>query len=420
MLAATAGHANDWPQWRGPDRNDVSKEKGLLKSWPKEGPKLLWTFTEAGTGYSGPAVVGDRMFLMGANASEQKETLVALDTKTGGKVWSTDVAELFSNGWGDGPRSTPTVDGDLVFVLTGNSELVCLDSATGNKRWNVNLVKDLNGKLMSGWGYSESPLVDGDLVVCTPGGSKGTMAALDKKTGSVRWRSKDIQDNAAYCSAVPATINGVRQYVQMTDKDVIGVAAADGRVLWRYKRPSGVATIPSPLVKDNLVYVTSAYRAGCNLLKITGDANDFKVEEVYADKGPNAMFNHHGGVVLVGDYLYGYSGGNEGKPNAWQCLELMTGKPAWEEFKKFEKGSLTCADGRLYLYGENTGAVGLIEASPKGWKEDGRFTIPQQTKVPRKNGHIWTHPVVANGKLFLRDQDLIFCYDVRDAGADGR
>jgi outer membrane protein assembly factor BamB len=398
--------AADWPQWRGPDRSDVAQETGLLKDWPKSGPKLLWTFTDAGTGMAGFAVVGDRLFTMGAD--DKSEYVFALDLKTHKKAWSTEIGPRFINGWCDGPRGTPTVDGDLLYALGGQGNLICVKTTSGEKVWEKSYTRDLGGNLPM-WGFTESPLVDGDRLICTPGGSRGTLAALDKKTGEVIWRSKEITDGAEYASVVPAEIGGVRQYVQMTVANVFGVDARDGRLLWKYSRP-GKITIPTPIVADNRVYVTSGYSKGYNLIELVPAGKDFQVREVA--KG-SEMTNHHGGVIKVGDYLYGHS-----DSGGWTCQEFKTGKVVWSERNKLGKGSVTCADGMLYCYSERDGTVVLIEASPKGWIEHGRFTIPAKTKLPRKRGQIWTHPVVANGKLYLRDQDLIFCYDVKNGAAE--
>jgi outer membrane protein assembly factor BamB len=397
----------DWPQWRGPDRTDVSKETGLLQDWPAGGPKLLWTCDEAGTGFSGPSVVGDRLFSMGAD--EQTEYVFCLDVKNGKKLWSAPAGPRLENGWGDGPRCTPTVDGNRVYALAGKGNLVCLGLSKGDKAWEKNLPKDLGGGV-PGWGYCESPLVDGDKVVVTPGGAKGTVAALDKKSGDVLWRSKGFTDGAHYSSLVIGNAGGIKQYVQMTGMSVAGVAADDGRLLWRWQYSSQnlTAAIPTPVVQDDLVYSTAGYGAGCRLLKVVRDGESKeKAEEVYANKD---MTNLHGGVVKVGEYLYGYSEGG-----GWTCQDFKTGKAVWKG-NKLGRGSLTCADGRLYLYSEGDGTCVLIEPSPDGWKEHGRFKIPRQTGLKRKSGHIWTHPVVANGRLYLRDQDLIFAFDVK-AGA---
>ncbi len=394
----------DWPQWRGPDRTDVSRETGLLAAWPEGGPRLLWTFKEAGIGMSGFAVVGDRLYTMGA--LEGTEFLYAIDLNTRQKVWSAEVGPLFVNNWCDGPRGTPTVDGNLIFGIGGQGNLVCVDARTGKKIWSKGLKTDLGGNQMSGWGYTESPLVDGDLVVASPGGNQGAIAAFDKKSGELKWRSTEFKDAVGYSSLVVAEVGGVRQYVLMTGTSVAGVAAADGKLLWRFARTSRTAAIPTPIVKDNFVYVTSGYGAGCALLQITPGSDGFKVAEVYSNK---SMTNHHGGVVLVGDSLYGYS-----ENGGWTCMEFKTGKVVWTS-RAVGKGSVTCADGHLYCYAERDGLCVLASASPSGWKETGRFKIPQQTSQPRKRGQIWTHPVVSNGKLYLRDQDLIFCYDVSKA-----
>jgi len=402
-LALLPLHAADWPQWQGPDRTNVSTETGLLKQWPATGPKLLWTFTQAGTGYSEPAIVGDRLYTMGAD--QTTEYLFAIDLKTRKRLWSAEIGPRFTNGWGDGPRGTPTVDGDLIFALGGQGNLVCVKAGGGQKYWTKNMQRDLGGKMMSGWGYTESPLVDGDAVVCTPGGKQGTLAALDKNTGEVRWRSTEFTDDAGYSSLVVSEAGGIRQYVQRTGASVSGVAAKDGRLLWRFPHAARTAAIPTPIVSENYVFSTSGYGAGCVLIKLMPINNGIKAEKVYANSD---MTNHHGGVVKVGDYVYGYS-----DRGGWTCMEFMTGKVVWKETRKLGKGSITAADGRLYCYSENDGTVALIEASPEGWKESGRFKIPKQTKLPRKSGHIWTHPVVANGRLYLRDQDLIFCYQVK-------
>jgi outer membrane protein assembly factor BamB len=415
MLAVTGA---DWPQWRGPHRNDISQDTGLLKSWPDGGPPLLWTYSEAGVGYSAPAIVGDRLFTMGGEGDHDYVYALDVQAESPRKVWSTEIGPLSRKDRGDGPRGTPTVDGDLLYALSGNGDLVCVETSTGKKHWHANLSRELGGQMMSQWGYSESPLVDGDRLVCTPGGPRGTLAALDKKTGKVLWRSKGLTDPAGYASLVMTEVGGIHQYVVMTGKTVAGVSAEDGRLLWRYAHNSNVAAIPTPIVHDDYVYVTSGYRAGCALIELLPDRQGrIKVKEVYANRN---MENHHGGVVLLDGHIYGAWGGNEPRRiQRWVCQDLKTGQVVWQESSKLEKGSLTYADGHFYLYGEENGTTVLIQASTPGWKESGRFTIPRHTEIPRK-GKIWTHPVVANGRLYLRDQDLMFCFDVRDRAASAR
>ncbi|HLJ97130.1 MAG TPA: PQQ-binding-like beta-propeller repeat protein [Gemmataceae bacterium] len=399
--------AADWPQWRGPDRTDRSTETGLLKTWPQSGPPLIWTYAEAGVGYSGPAIVGDRLYAMGAE--DQTEYVYALDigSRTPKKVWSAAVGPIYQEGHGDGPRGTPTVDGDLLYAIGGKGNLVCVETATGKIRWQQSLPRDLGGR-QPYWGYTESPLIDGEKVLCTPGGPQGTIAALNKKTGEKIWQTAKLTDPAGYASMIAAEVGGLRQYIQTTMKGVAGVAADDGRLLWHYLEPAfRTAVIPTPIFHHDFVYVSSGYGAGCDLLHLIPDGpKGTKAEKVYANKN---MVNHHGGVVLVGEYLYGYSDGK-----GWVCQEFKTGKNVWEEKRKLGKGSITYADGRLYCYSEADGTLVLIDASPDGWKEDGRFKIPRESTRRGPSGRVWTHPVIAHGQLYLRDQELLFCFDVKD------
>lgn len=400
-IALPALHAApvvDWPQWRGPGRDDISKETGLLKEWPAGGPKQVWVYKNAGAGYSGFSLVGGKLFSMGTR--DGGEALFALDASSGKELWVAKLGEVLKNNWGDGPRGTPSVDGDRVYTLGGDGTLVCAKLADGKEVWRRTM-KDVGGK-RPGWGYTESVLVDGNQVVCTPGGDQGAIAAFDKMTGAPLWQSKEFTDGAQYASIIPATINGEKQYVQLTMQSVVGVSAKDGAQLWKHPFPGKTAVIPTPIVKDNQVYVTAGYGAGCVLLKIEpGNA----VTVVYENK---VMKNHHGGVVLVGDHLYGHSDGV-----GWVCQEFKSGQQVWAEKKNLGKGAIAYADGMLYCIGEDGGEVALIEASPKGWNEKGRFKLDPQTTIRSPSGRIWTHPVIANGRLYLRDQDLIHCYAVK-------
>ncbi|CAA9438129.1 MAG: probable polyvinylalcohol dehydrogenase [uncultured Phycisphaerae bacterium] len=396
-VAAAPAAADNWPQWRGADRTDVSKETGLLKSWPEGGPKQVWMNKDAGLGYAGFAVVGDTLYTMGLR--DNAEHLIALNVKDGSQKWTAPMGPALTNGWGDGPRGTPTVDGDRVYGLSGKGHLVCAKAADGSVVWKAAMA-DFGGKV-PGWGYTESVLVDGDKVVCTPGGSKGAVVALDKQTGKLAWQSKDFTEPAQYSSIVPASLGGKRQYVQLTMSKLVGLDPATGGTLWTSDWPGKTAVIPTPIVHGDHVYVTSGYGVGCKLVKVEGGT---KPTDVYQNTN---MVNHHGGVVLVGEHLYGHS-----DKGGWTCQELKTGKPVWTE-KKLEKGAVTAAGGMLYLQGEKTGQVVLIEASPAGWKEHGRFTLKPQSEQRNPKGAIWTHPVVADGKLYLRDQELLFCFDVK-------
>jgi outer membrane protein assembly factor BamB len=402
VATSAAGASNDWPTFRGAARDDVSKETGLLKQWPAGGPKKLWSYDKAGMGYSGFAVAGGHLFTLGAR--DNQETLICLDAATGKEVWATpfgpDNKSQYNVGWGEGPRSSPTVDGDRVYALGATGDLVSVAAKDGKIIWQKTM-QELGGRPF-GWGYSESPLVDGPKVVCTPGGSQGAIAALDKMTGAVIWQSKEFTDGPQYPSLVPATIHGVPQYVQLTMQSLAGVAAADGKLLWRANWPGSTAVIPTPIVRDNQVFATSGYKVGCKAITVGPDGS---TNEVFRN---NDLVNHHGGVVLVGDAIYGHS-----DAGGWTCMDWKTGAVKWKEPAKLGKGSITSAGGMLYLLGEKSGDCVLLEANPSAWTEKGRFKLDPQSSIRNPKGGIWTHPVVSNGRLYLRDQDLIHCYAVK-------
>ena len=292
------------------------------------------------------------------------------------------------------------MDGERVYAMSGQGQLVCVSVADGKLKWKKTM-KSLGG-IIQKWGYTESVLVEGNLVLCTPGGKKGTVAALDKMTGKLVWQSADWQDNAQYASIMPAEIQGVKQYVQLTQTQFAGIAAEDGRVLWQADFLGGrVAVVPTPIVHDSHVYISAGYGAGSVQVKIDTDQT---VSEVYSNK---VMKNHHGGVIKVGNYLYGYS-----DAAGWVCQDWSTGEKMWGEKQELRKGAIGSADGKLYCLEEDSGTVVLIDASPDGWKEQGRFTLSPQTEQRSDRGKIWTHPVIANGKLYLRDQELLFCFDI--------
>lgn len=404
VLASSFAFAtgSDWPQWRGPDRSGVSTETGLLKQWPSAGPKRVWLFEKAGNGYSAPAIVQGKFYTLGTR--DGREILLVLDANTGKELWTAPLGPILDDDRGEGPRGTPTVEGNRVYAMSGPGNLVCLDLNERKTLWQVSM-SDLGGRVPR-WGYSESVLVDGDQVICTPGGSKGAIAALDKNTGKVRWQSKDFTDPAHYSSVVPARIHNTAQYVQRTEKSVVGIAVKNGALLWQTDFPGRTAVAPTPIVKDNHVYVTAGYGAGCKLVRI--DSGN-KVVTVYENK---VMKNHHGGVVLVTDrasgkdYVYGHN------DLAWVCQDFKTGEEVWSH-KGFGKGAIAAADGMFYCLEEGRGNVVLVEATPKGWTERGRFKLEPQTKIRSARGGIWTHPVISHGKLYLRDQDLISCYDIK-------
>ena len=389
--------AGDWPQWRGADRTDVSKETGLLKDWPQDGPSLVWGNNDVGLGYSSFAIVDGKLFTMGAR--EETEFLICLDVNNGKELWSSGIGPRLDDGRGDGPRGTPTVVDDSVYAMGGQGTLICATVSSGSVRWQKTM-SSLGGK-KPGWGFCESVLVDGDRVICTPGGSDGAIVALNKADGEIVWRSKEVTEKAGYSSVVPVELNGQRQYLQLFMGQLDGVSANDGKLLWSSEWPGKTAVIPTPIYHEGNVFITSGYGVGCKLVKI-GEGN--KAEDVYFNRN---MKNHHGGVVLLGEHLYGYS-----DQIGWVCLNFKTGEIVWSEKGELGKGAVTCAEGMLYCVDERDGTVVLAEASPAGWKEHGRFKLTKSSRRSSK-GMVWTHPVVSNGKLFLRDQELLSCYDVK-------
>jgi len=397
-LVALSAFGADWPQWRGDSRRDHSPDKGLLAQWPQEGPKQVWSFNNAGSGYAGFAIAKDSLFTMGLR--DGQEFLIAVNASTGKELWSSSAGQKYPNGWGDGPRMTPTVDGDRVFAIGGQGLLICVESKNGKLIWSKNLVTDLGGQLQD-WGYTESPLVVGDIVICTPGGPQGTLAGLDKSSGAVRWRTSGLTDKAQYSSPILIQHDGQPQVVQLVMNRFFGVSPKDGSVLWKKDFPGRVAVIPTPIYEDGIVYVTAGYGVGCEAVRL-GTNNS--IAPLYSNK---VMKNHHGGVVCVDGYLYGHSDGG-----GWVCQELKTGKEIWSH-KGFGKGSVTYADGKLICLDERNGDVALVEASTQGWKELSRFKLAPLSSKRSPQGGIWPHPVVVNGRLYLRDQELLHCFNVK-------
>ncbi|MEZ6068245.1 MAG: PQQ-binding-like beta-propeller repeat protein [Planctomycetaceae bacterium] len=398
LVVSSTAAANDWAQWRGPGRTGVSAETGLMQEWPEGGPERVWLSRGVGLGYSGMAVVGDTLYTMGA--IEGQEHVIAVNVEDGSTKWSTAVGDVLDNGWGGGPRSTPTVDGEFVYGLSGKGIAVCLKAANGELVWKKDFVSELGGKIPN-WGYTESLLVDGDKLVGTPGGREGTVAAFNKATGELLWRSTEFTEPAAYSSIIAVDHAGQRQFIQLTQAVLAGIDANNGQTVWSTPWDGKTAVIPTPIYNDGYVYISSGYGVGCKLVKV--DANN-QVEQIYKNQ---EMKNHHGGVVRVGDALYGYSDGQ-----GWLCQDFLTGESVWNEKNELKKGALTCADGRLYLQSEDEGKIVLIEVTRDGWKQHGSFTLEPQTEQRSPKGRIWTHPTVANGKLYLRDQELLFCFDI--------
>jgi outer membrane protein assembly factor BamB len=389
----------DWPAWRGPRRDAICREKGLLQQWPPEGPPLAWRTTGLGQGYSGPAIVGRTLYTMGNK--DGREWVIALDVDNGGRQrWATALGPITYDGQYPGTRATPTLDGRRLYVVGTAGTLACLDASSGREQWSRSLVTDFGGAVPR-WGYSESVLIDGDLLLCTPGGSRATMAALDKNTGRVVWQSP-IGDPASYASVVKAQLAGVDQYVQFTGKGVVGVDARTGRFLWRYDAPSydrfGGINIATPICANDNVFAASDYNVGGGLAAIEKTPQGLAAREVYFTKD---MKNHHGGLILLDGVLYGCN-----NPGILTCMDFNTGTVRWQS-REPGKCSLLYADGMLYCRDEK-GPISLVEADPDRFLLRGRFDQPD-----RSEDRAWPHLVIADGRLYVRDQDLLLCYDVR-------
>jgi outer membrane protein assembly factor BamB len=404
LLAASCGYAADWPQWRGPKRDGVSQEGGLLKEWPKDGPKLLWQQQDIGEGYATPAVAGARLYLLG-NQGMENEYVAALSVADGKVVWRTRIGNV-GNPNQEPPypmaRSTPTVEGDRLYALSSDGDLACLETATGKVVWQKNLRAEFGGKAGK-WAYAESPLIDGDVLVATPGGAEATLVALNKKTGAVIWKAAvPGGDAAAYASAIVVEAAGRKQYVQFLDKGVVGVDAKTGKFLWRYEKTStGPANIPTPVAHNGYVYSSNARRFGGGLVQLHASGDGVTAEEVYFERdAPNTL----GGQVLLAGYLYGTN------QKGLAAAEFVTGKIQWQS--EAGPGAVQYADGRLYVHYEN-GDVALVEATPEEFREKGRFTPVNQPKRSRAREAAWAYPVVANGRLYIRDLGTLWCYEVK-------
>lgn len=389
----------DWPSFNGPQRNNKSPETSLLPRWPPEGPRLAWMSRGLGTGYSSISVVKGVVYTMGNKGAS--EAVIALDAGTGEKIWSTPFCWAAQLSAGEGPRSTPTVSEDAVYGLGGYGDLVCLDATSGAIRWQKNILQEFGGQNLA-WGICESVLVDENRLICTPGGSTATLVALDRQTGAVVWKTLlPEKDRASYASSAIAEVGGIRQYVQVTASGTVGVRADTGEFLWRENSAANAtANCSSPLVAGNFVFSSSNYGTGGALVKLSASDSTVKAERVYHT---HDLTSHHGDMVIVDGLLYGSS-----DPGILTCLELASGKVKWRS-RSPGKGSITYADGRLYFRSEQ-GAVALVEATGAGYRELGRFDQPK-----RSSSSAWSHPVVAAGKLFLRDEDLLLCYDLKKA-----
>ncbi|HET6422370.1 MAG TPA: PQQ-binding-like beta-propeller repeat protein [Planctomycetaceae bacterium] len=389
--------AGDWPQFRGPNRDNISTETGLVDKWPASGPKLVYSHDGYGEGYSSVSIVGDTIFTLGSKGND--ETMFALNRDSGDIKWTRRLGRLRGDGQGGGPRGTPTVDRDRVYGLSANGDLVCANVDTGEVVWEQNILKEFDGDNIA-WGISESVLIDDDRLICTPGGKTATIAALNKFTGKPIWKSViDGTPQAAYSSPLAINVGGVRQYVNFVHTGVVGVRASDGTPLWGNNASANpTANCSMPVHSDGYLFSASGYGKGGALLQLQSNNNMLtRAEFKYATK---QMQNHHGGMILKDGFLYGCDEG------VLTCLDLRSGKPAWQTRNSVGKGSLVMADGKL-IHRSEEGPIALVAATPQGYQELGRFEQPQ-----RSDHRAWAYPVVAGGKLYIRDWDKLLVFDV--------
>lgn len=395
IAGAAANRAGEWSQFRGPGRENKSTETGFLKSWPEGGPAVAWKFEEAGEGYSSFSFADGKLITMGN--IDDKECVLAINVADGKRVWKTISTDAYEQGRGNGPRGTPTIDGDKIYALGGAGELICVMLDNGEVVWQKNILDDFEGDNIK-WGISESVLIDGDKLICTPGGKKGTVVALNKNNGEVIWTSMvPGEPQAAYCSAIVINVGGVRQYVTFTSSKVVGIRADDGEPLWENSTAANrVANVSSALFHDNHIFYASNYGTGAALLQLKSANGKTEAEEIYATK---KMKNHHGGMVLLDGHVYGTDQG------ILTCMDFSTGDVKWKE--RTSKGSLTYAEDMLYFRSEK-GPVHLVEATTEGFNSVSEFTPEEASDYPK-----WTHPVVTDGKLFIRDMHELVAYDIR-------
>jgi outer membrane protein assembly factor BamB len=394
---AVGADAPSWPRFHGPNGDSISSETGLLKKWPDEGPKLLWTARGIGQGYAGVTIAMGRIY----TAGDVGDDLVVFALDMDGRIqWQAKNGAAWTASQ-PGARGTPTIDGDRLYHENAHDDVICLDARTGRKLWSVNLASELGGK-RDEFGRAESVLIDGDHVICCPGGAAAA-AALNKNSGRTIWKSPSANEPASYVSPILAEYRGLRMILTMSSRSLIGVNADTGDLLWQFEfyTPRYVANCVTPIYHDGQVFITGGYGLGCVLLKINVKGDKATVEPAWRSK---ELDNRHGSAILLDGYVYGASHfNNKGR---WVCLDWKTGRKTYAE-RGVGEGSLTCADGLLYTISER-GKVGLVRPTPSGHELISQFEIPQGGEGPA-----WAHPVVCGGRLYLRHGDRLYAFDVR-------
>jgi outer membrane protein assembly factor BamB len=403
LAACGVARAGDWPQFRGPNRDGKSGETSLLKTWPADGPKLLWTAKGCGVGFGSPAIAGGVIYLTGDVAG--KGCLVVFDIEGKLKQAIPFAKDNGKDNDGPGTRSTPTVEGGMVYVSAPFGELACFDAASLQKKWQVDVQTQFRGKTPN-WQYADSPLIDGQNVICTPGGPDATIVALNKADGKTVWTSKGLSDGAGYGSPIKITAENAPQIVTLTARGLAGVSANTGQFLWRYDRPSNsTANCPSPVAEGSRVFAASGYGQGGGAVDLKAAGNGIVAKEAWATKDMNC---HHGGYVLVEGFLYGNNGGG------WACLDWQSGQTKYKD-NGVGKGSIIYADGMLYCMSESGGKVALVPAASSGYKIVSQFSIPKGGQ-----GQTWAHPAISDGRLYIRHGDFLYCYDIKGDAKAGK
>ena len=394
----------DWNAFRGPKRDNHSFSTGIAKSWGEGGPRLVKKIDTLGIGFSNLCFFGDTIYTAGS--FDNRAFVIALNRETLEIKWRTDIGRGGRIANFPAPQSTPACDGDGVYVMGPHGDFVALDAKNGNIQWRKDVKEEFGGNFMGMWGFAMSPLLDGDKIVIPVGGDGGVLIAFDK-AGNVVWRTTELPDAAAYTSAVPVVIEGVRQYLLLSNNHIAGISPTDGKVLWKADFPGKTAACADPSLIGDVVMASGAYDMGSHFYRISKEGNNFKAVAFHSET--QLLQNHHGGIVAVGDHFYMTTGGNRGT-QVLVCLEAKTGRIVWQHDwnGRASKGSLTYVDGVLIVRGESgDGTIAMVEATPEGYKELGRFDQPN-----RSDANSWTYPVIVDKKLYIRDQGLLLVYDL--------
>ncbi len=402
-IAAVSVSAADWPQFHGPNRDNKSTDKGLLKTWPGGGPSRIWEAAGIGEGYSTVAIVGKRIYTTGAVDGDCVITALDMD---GTKVWTRKNGKAWEKSY-PGTRSTPTITDGLLYHLSAIGNLICLKADSGDVVWSANILKKFAGRNII-WGLAESPLVIDDKVICTPGGENVSMVALDAKTGKVVWKCTGEGDKPGYASPILVEHHGLKQIVTAMSKSIVGVRASDGKLLWRY--PHKVFTdqnITTPLFHDGFLIVSGCVKKGTTSLQLQVSGDECSVKKHWHNK---TLDNKQGGIVLLDGKLYGYAP-SQSKSGPWMCIDFKSGETIFQSAPlkssfKYKNGCLTYGDGMFYLLSDD-GNMCLVKPTDKGFDVTGRLKIKDPGTRPT-----WAHPVVCGGRLYIRYGDKLGVYNV--------